>query len=241
MSDILRFFTNIPPISRYYGAAVILTTMACVGGLTRPYELYFEDTLVFQQRQWWRLFTSFFFFSPTFNTNLLFQLFYLVHYFSQLESGPLFHDKPGSFAYMLLLGALALLMMAPLVGLYFLGPSLSFMCVYVWGRTAPLYMRINLFGMMAVSPPYLPWALLIISVFMGNDIKADLAGIAVGHVYFFLEKVLPQMVGYQPLRTPKPFAGIYYTYCRVRRVILRPLISGPLFHVAQAHSSEFVK
>ncbi|GBP23238.1 Derlin-2 [Eumeta japonica] len=51
--------------------------------------------------------------------------------------------------------------------------------------------------------PYLPWVLLGFSVLLGNAISVDLVGMAIGHIYFFLEDVLPQQRGgYKILKTP---------------------------------------
>ncbi len=35
--------------------------------------------------------------------------------------------------------------------------------------------------------PYLPWVLLGFSLLLGNSVSVDLLGMAVGHVYYFLE------------------------------------------------------
>jgi Derlin-2/3 len=42
--------------------------------------------------------------------------------------------------------------------------------------------------------PYLPWVLLGFSVLLGNAFSVDLIGMAVGHLYYFLEDVFPQQV-----------------------------------------------
>ncbi|CAD0201333.1 unnamed protein product [Chrysodeixis includens] len=52
--------------------------------------------------------------------------------------------------------------------------------------------------------PYLPWVLLGFSVLLGNAISVDLVGMAIGHIYFFMEDVLPRQNGGQRLlKTPK--------------------------------------
>lgn len=52
--------------------------------------------------------------------------------------------------------------------------------------------------------PYLPWVLLGFSVLLGNAISVDLVGMAIGHIYFFLEDILPRQRGGQKfLKTPK--------------------------------------
>ncbi|KAK8730618.1 hypothetical protein OTU49_007839 [Cherax quadricarinatus] len=52
--------------------------------------------------------------------------------------------------------------------------------------------------------PYLPWVLLGFSVLLGNSILVDLVGIAVGHIYYFLEDVFPaRSGGIRLLKTPR--------------------------------------
>lgn len=37
--------------------------------------------------------------------------------------------------------------------------------------------------------PYLPWVLLGFSLLLGNSVSVDLLGMAVGHIYYFLEVI----------------------------------------------------
>lgn len=76
----------------------------------------------------------------------------------------------------------------------FLGHPLTFMMVYLWARDPENYhIRMNFFGVITFSAPYLPWVLLIFSLVLGNPIEMDLMGIVVGHTYYFLDTVYPQV------------------------------------------------
>ena len=60
-------------------------------------------------------------------------------------------------------------------------------------------------GLFTFHAPFLPWVLLGFSVLLGNSASVDLMGIAVGHLYFFLDDVYPHTRvgrGRRPLRTP---------------------------------------
>lgn len=64
-------------------------------------------------------------------------------------------------------------------------------------------MRMNFFGLLNFQAPYLPWVLLGFSLLLGNAVYVDLMGIAVGHIYYFMEDVFPhQRGGFKILRTP---------------------------------------
>ncbi|GCC34514.1 hypothetical protein chiPu_0012988, partial [Chiloscyllium punctatum] len=43
--------------------------------------------------------------------------------------------------------------------------------------------------------PFLPWVLMGFSLLLGNSVIVDLLGIAVGHIYYFLEDVFPNQPG----------------------------------------------
>ncbi|XP_063081922.1 derlin-3 isoform X2 [Cavia porcellus] len=88
----------------------------------------------------------------------------------------------------------ALRLLGLLGSLFFLGQALMAMLVYVWSRRSP-QVRVNFFGLLTFQAPFLPWALMGFSLLLGNSIIVDLLGIAVGHIYYFLEDVFPNQPG----------------------------------------------
>jgi len=103
---------------------------------------------------------------------------------------------------MFLFGGLLMMLIAMFVNLLFLGQAFTIMLVYVWSRRNP-FVRMNFFGLLNFQAPYLPWVLLAFSLLLGNSVIVDLMGIAVGHVYYFLEDVFPnQPGGMRILKTP---------------------------------------
>lgn len=76
----------------------------------------------------------------------------------------------------------------------FLGHPLTFMMVYLWARDPENYhIRMSFFGVLQFNAPYLPWMLLLFSLVLGNPVEMDLLGIIVGHTYYFLDFVYPQV------------------------------------------------
>jgi len=99
------------------------------------------------------------------------------------------------YLYMLMLGAAQLLLMGWFMSTPFLGSSLIFMILYVWANRNPnAVVRMPLFGFQ-YKAVYLPWSMLGIGMLMGNSPVFDLMGIAAGHVYYFLQDVLPNSEG----------------------------------------------
>jgi Derlin-2/3 len=97
------------------------------------------------------------------------------------------------------------------VNLLFLGQAFTIMLVYVWSRRNP-YVRMNFFGLLNFQAPYLPWVLLGFSLLLGNAVYVDLMGIAVGHIYYFMEDVFPnQRGGFRILKTPHLMCDDFYS------------------------------
>ena len=88
--------------------------------------------------------------------------------------------------------AVTLLLIAPYTPVLFLGSSLSSALVYLWARRHH-GLQLALFGLVNFTAPYLPWALLILGMAVGNDPLSDALGILVGHMLFFAEDVFPAL------------------------------------------------
>uniref|UniRef100_A0A8C9EMV3 Derlin n=1 Tax=Pavo cristatus TaxID=9049 RepID=A0A8C9EMV3_PAVCR len=93
--------------------------------------------------------------------------------------------------------------------LFFLGQAFTIMLVYVWSRRNP-YIRMNFFGLLNFQAPFLPWVLMGFSLLLGNSIIIDLLGIAVGHIYYFLEDVFPNQPGGKKLLLTPSFLKMVF-------------------------------
>jgi len=124
---------------------------------------------------------------------------------------------------MLLFGGSLLTVMAPLASIEFLGSSLTFMMVYVWGRRHP-YVTLSFLGIFTFTAPYLPWVLLGFSLMLGSSPKVDLLGMVAGGCWQRRGKGLSLVaaVGY----TDNPLSGRDCALCAVQRRDLGAKISG---------------
>ena len=206
--------------------------------LISPFTVYYNTRLIFREFQLWRLVTNFLFFgslgargrggqrgprreatgrwhapadrralSPRAGLDFLFHMFFLSRYCRLLEEGS-FRGRSADFLYMLLFGAALLTCVAPFVHIQFLGSSLAFMMVYVWGRRNE-QVTMSFLGLFVFTAPFLPWVLLAFSWVLGSSPVLDLLGIATGHTYYFLADVYPRMSGRQPLRTPALLRALF--------------------------------
>ncbi|KAE8542114.1 hypothetical protein D1P53_001595 [Cryptococcus gattii VGV] len=104
----------------------------------------------------------------------------------------------GSIGMSLLVSSDALADMRQLVSsvatLPFLSSSLAFALVYIWSRRNPS-VKMSLFGIITITAPYLPMALVLFTwVFQGGVRAAvpDIVGALAGHTYVFLQDYWPR-------------------------------------------------
>ena len=187
----MDFITDIPIITRIYAGLSILTTLLCSIGILTPYTLYFNWELI-KLGQLWRIITNFIFFGTSFNIDFFFHMFFLIRYSRSLEESS-FRGRTADFFYLILITSLFMLLFAPIMKLNFLGSSLTFMFVYIWARRNP-YARMNFLGVFNFTAPYLPYVLVGFSMMLGSNGLVNIVGIIVGHLYYFLEDVYPQMI-----------------------------------------------
>lgn len=201
MSTPLEYYQSLPPVSKAYGVACLLTTAA------HYFELYNYESiallygLVLKRCQLWRLLTNFLFLGP-FSFVFAFRLLIIAKYGVMLERGP-FDKRTADYLWMLIFGALSLLVLAAIPSLWSpcMGASLVFMMVYVWGREFP-NARISIYGLVSMKGFYLPWVMLALDLLLGNPLKPDILGMVVGHLYYFLTVLHPLAGGRTILNTP---------------------------------------
>ncbi|KAL5572524.1 hypothetical protein UlMin_022121 [Ulmus minor] len=201
MSSPAEFYNSLPPISKAYGTACLLTTVGYQLGLYDYTHIALYYPYVIYKVQVWRLITNFFFLGG-FSINFGIRLLMIARYGVQLEKGP-FDRRTGDFLWMMIFGALSLLVLSiiPIFETPFLGISLVFMLVYVWSREFP-NANINIYGLVQLKAFYLPWAMLALDVIFGSKIIPDLLGIIAGHLYYFLTVLHPLAGGKNMLKTP---------------------------------------
>jgi Derlin-2/3 len=124
-------------------------------------------------------------------------VYYSMRYSRMLEESS-FANRSADYLWLLLSSSFLLLLLSPLVNMPFLSAPLAFVPVYVWSRRHPST-QISLFGLMTITAPYLPIALVAISSFLNGSWTAalgDLMGCAVGHIGWFARDVWPrEMMG----------------------------------------------
>ncbi|XP_022872926.1 derlin-1.2-like isoform X2 [Olea europaea var. sylvestris] len=202
MATPLEYYNSIPPVTKTYAVACLFATGAYTLELynIRNIALLYSD--VFKRFQIWRLITPFFFIGP-FSLNFAFRLLTILYYGTQLERGP-FDKRTADLVWMYVFGAASLLVMAAIPYLWtpFLGPSMVFVIVYVWGREFP-NARINIHGLFELKGFYIAYYMIVVELVLGNPLKQAMIGIAAGHLYYFLTVLYPLKTGNNILKTPR--------------------------------------
>ena len=78
--------------------------------------------------------------------------------------------------------------------------NLIFYVLYVWSRRHPTS-QANIWGV-PMKAIYLPFAYLVLTIFMGNPYYDMIHGYALAHVFYFVADVIPQVYGKDILQTP---------------------------------------
>lgn len=172
---------SIPPVTKLWAGSALALAIAEHIGLVSPLQLFLSFRLVLRG-QVWRIPTSLSYFGP-FSIDFLFNLVFATRYSRMLEENH-YAGHRADFVYLLLFSSVVLVVLSPLVTLPFLGSPLGFVLVYLWSRRNR-HIRLSLFGVLVITAPYLPWALVAFSWVLSGSYKAavgDLLGIAVGHL-----------------------------------------------------------
>jgi len=199
MADLTSLYSHLPIVTRSYLSVCILTTVLCVLDFVDTYTLYFSVKLIFSDWQFWRLLTTFTYFGDSFGLELFFHLFFLVNYSAALELT--FTGRSGAYIYLFIFAAVCLWILGSLMKVPFLGESLVYVIVYVWGRLNK-HVRLSILGIINFRAPQLVWLLTLLSYSFKEGIKQHILGIVVGHLYYHLAFVYPSMTGVMLLKTP---------------------------------------
>lgn len=202
-------YWSMAPVTRGYMTLVVLTTIAVEFGLVNPASLLLNWKLIFYRFEIWRVVTCFIFFGG-FGLGFLFQVYFLVKYSGMMEADP-FPSGGGShqgttadYFFMLVVGALVMFLVTIFFPMPVLGSCMVFMIIYTWSRRNP-QQPMSFFGF-KFAGIYTPWVLVAFHVLVGHSPVPDLIGIAAGHVYYFVQEVLPvadtPLKGRRLLHTP---------------------------------------
>jgi Derlin-2/3 len=114
-----------------------------------------------------------------------------------------FRNKPAEFILFFIFGSCIFIIAAIIFGFEFLSPCLSAMMLYLWSRRNPT-VQINFLEIFHFRAPFLPWFLLGFVIMFGFSPKYDLIGVGAGHIYYYLEDIIPKIPETRDVKILKP-------------------------------------
>ncbi|CAG9462042.1 unnamed protein product [Pedinophyceae sp. YPF-701] len=209
------WYNGLPPFSRALGTAWVVTGTAVRFGMLSPVLLIMDWGWVlgsapaaiagkYGKYQLWRLLTNFMFVDKL-SMGFFFNMLFLHSYAVPLER-VVFEHSPADFLALVLFAVaciLALQFALPLLlgtALYLGAHPLLTVFVYVWSRENAAQ-TVRFWGMISFQAFYLPFVLVAFTLIQGGSPVPDLAGIGVGHLYWFITKLYPAANGGRQLLT----------------------------------------
>eukprot|EP01097_Dermamoeba_algensis_P004103 TRINITY_DN273_c0_g1_i1.p1 TRINITY_DN273_c0_g1~~TRINITY_DN273_c0_g1_i1.p1 ORF type:complete len:169 (+),score=12.89 TRINITY_DN273_c0_g1_i1:80-586(+) len=159
-----NWYRSLPIVTKSFMTACVLTTLAIHLDLVHPLSLYLNYYVIVHNLEVWRVVTNFLFFDEL-GLNFIFHMFFLVRYSKLLEEGS-YRGRTADYLFLWMFGAVWLLAITSVfyytklpLKIMFLGPSLSFVILYVWSRRN-IHVRMSFLGLFTFTAPYLPWVIL---------------------------------------------------------------------------------
>lgn len=203
-TSVSSFLADIPPVTRYLLLGTLAVTCGSGLGVVSPSVFVLDWQAVFGRFQVWRPFFTLLH-QQKLNFNFILKIMYLYQYSKQLEMGA-FGGNTADYVAALMYISVGLMLTTAVMPFMVLGPALIAAIVHIWGRHNPT-LPVSLYGFVSIPAGYLSFALVgLFFVINGGAIDwISIAGIIVGHAYFFMDSIYPTLPGRggaRPLKTP---------------------------------------
>ncbi|KAJ3189396.1 Derlin 1 [Gaertneriomyces sp. JEL0708] len=201
LDEVVSFFRSLPPVTRFLFTGTGLVSLAAGLGIVSPMQMIFIPKLAFNKLQLWRLVTPFLF--NSLSIDLLMHLYFLYRTSHDLETG-FFVGKPADYVFFMTWCFGLITLGAWYFRLVVMARPLLMAMTYVWSQNNGEQLVSFLFGIQ-FKARYLPWALIGLDMVQGQiPPTPQLIGLAVGYVYYYLDRTYPaQHNGQRLLYTPQ--------------------------------------
>ncbi|KAI1298881.1 Derlin 1 [Mortierella claussenii] len=199
-NELLAAYKSVPIVTRSLLTTTILLSIGLAFKIV-PFHLVFLDwSQIIYKFQVHRLLTPFFI--KALNFNMLFDVYFLYTYGSQLEAST-FAGRSADFAWFILFTSIVSCVVSSYLGLVILSQALLSAVIYLWAQSNSDRIVSFMLGFQ-FKAIYFPWVLVAYTfVLTGAAIPWDmLVGIASAHLYYFLDHVYPAMGGPRLIPTP---------------------------------------
>ncbi|KAF9392020.1 Derlin 1 [Podila verticillata] len=199
-NELVAAYKSIPIVTRTLLTATILISLGTAVSVISYHSVALSFPLILYKFHIHRLFTPFFVTGVGFN--MLFDLYFLFTYGSQLEQGT-FAGRSADFAWFVIFTCLSSSVVANYMGILYLFQSLLIAVIYLWSQSNSDRIVSFMFGIQ-FKALYFPWVLMAYNFVMaGASIPWSMViGAASAHLYYFLDSQYPAMGGPRLIPTP---------------------------------------
>jgi len=205
MADVSNWFNSLPQFTRYWFGGTVAVSLLGRFGLLSPSLLILNYDLLVNHFQIWRPLTALFFYpiSPQTGFHFLINLYFLINYSKLLENG-LYFSVPADYFTLLLFNWAVCTLTALFMNMMVLMDPMVLSVLYIWCQLNKDTIVTFWFGTQ-FKAMYLPWVLFAFNMILSGGGMAELIGILVGHLYYFMKIQYPTEYGGQPLLTTPAF------------------------------------
>jgi len=204
-----EWFEALPILTKYWFGATAVCTLAGNLGMFHPGKLLWNWEAIIHGFELWRIVTCFCY-AGAFYFRTLMLIVTQVMFSQRFESAGPFNTGAGGgtadYAFMLLFGALFMLLTKPLANMYwpigsYYQENLTMFVVYVWSKKFP---NVNMsFWGVPIQGFWMPWVYWAFAVFTAAPWRSMVHGYMCGHIFYFLVDVVPNAYGKDILFTPQ--------------------------------------
>ena len=178
---------NFKQISTIFGILGVVISSLIYLQIIEPYQIYFNKNLIVHNHEYWRLFTSLFYFGPL-DFSTIISIYFFVHYTSTIETVE-FPTKPADFLLFILIGCFASWCYALYTEKTFLGDFLSDYIFFYYCKKQPDLHILILFFPFPMRLGVYPFYRFISDFIFGRNIFQDFLPFILSHTYFFIHDV----------------------------------------------------
>jgi len=210
MADVSDWFRTLPKFTRYWFGGTVALSLLGRFGIISPYYFILRYQDLIYNYQIWRPLTALLFYpiSPQTGFHFLINLYFLVNYSKLLETG-VFATRPADYAFLLLFNWLFCTITALYMNMMVLMDPMVLSILYVWCNLNRDTI-VNFWFGSQFRALYLPWVLFAFNMILSGGGMAELIGILVGHLYYFLKFDYPAQHGGPTLLNTPSFLENYF-------------------------------
>ncbi|CDR42388.1 CYFA0S09e02520g1_1 [Cyberlindnera fabianii] len=187
---VLAWALEMPIVTRCWSIAILAASVLVSTNLISDKDLSFVPIAIVKKHQYWRLFSSFFYFGEI-DLYMLYQVYIITQHSCTIEQG---FNSSADYLWYIFVNCFVLIIYSFLFNTNtWLSFALVASLMYVWSRQNP-HEEIAIFGFLNIKATY--YAFVIIAqalLWRGSISAAGLAGLVVGHTLFYFEDVFSKL------------------------------------------------